>query len=147
MVSGNSPVRLRFHLCRPMHAAIAALIALATASLVHAQPAERGAVPHASATLSVSGEGFRHGVVTAANPYGADAGAKILEAGGNAIDAAVAITYALNVVEPQNSGIGGGGFMLIYLAKTGRLIAIDSREKAAAGAARAMFDGVPSASL
>ena len=147
MVSGNSPVRLRFHLCRPMHAAIAALIALATASLVHAQPAERGTVPHASATLSVSGEGFRHGVVTAANPYGADAGAKILEAGGNAIDAAVAITYALNVVEPQNSGIGGGGFMLIYLAKSGRLIAIDSREKAAAGAARAMFDGVPSASL
>jgi gamma-glutamyltranspeptidase / glutathione hydrolase len=152
MISGNSPVRL----FRPMHAVIMALIAIAAAvpgcagtdersALLHSVP-EHGP-GHRSGALNVAGEGFRRGVVTAANPYGAEAGAKILEAGGNAVDAAVAITYALNVVEPQNSGIGGGGFMLIYLAKTGTIFAIDSREKAAAGATRAMFDGVPSPSL
>jgi gamma-glutamyltranspeptidase/glutathione hydrolase len=88
------------------------------------------------------GKGHRQGVVTAANPYGAEAGAKILEAGGNAIDAAVAVAYALNVVEPQSAGIGGGGFMLIHLARSGRTFAIDSRERAPAGATPAMFEGL-----
>ena len=82
-----------------------------------------------------------------ANPFGAEAGAKILEQGGNAIDAAVAIAYALNVVEPQSAGIGGGGFMMIHLAATGQTFAIDTRETAPAGAARDMFVGVPNASL
>lgn len=96
---------------------------------------------------SWAGKAFRQGVVTAANPYGAEAGAKILEQGGNAIDAAVAIAYALNVVEPQSAGIGGGGFMIIHLAKIGKTFAIDSREKAPALATPDMFVGVPSASL
>jgi gamma-glutamyltranspeptidase/glutathione hydrolase len=86
-------------------------------------------------------------VVSVANPYGAEAGAQMLEKGGNAIDAAVAIAYALNVVEPQSAGIGGGGFMMIHLASTGQTFTIDSREKAPAGATRDMFVGVPSASL
>jgi gamma-glutamyltranspeptidase / glutathione hydrolase len=96
---------------------------------------------------SWAGKAFRQGVVAVANPYGAEAGAKILERGGNAIDAAVAIAYALNVVEPQSAGIGGGGFMMIHLARTGETLTIDSREKAPASAARDMFVGVPSASL
>ncbi|MCU0965900.1 MAG: gamma-glutamyltransferase [Burkholderiaceae bacterium] len=92
---------------------------------------------------SWTGRAFRQGVVTAANPFGAEAGAKILEQGGNAIDAAVAVAYALNVVEPQSAGIGGGGFMMIHLAATGQTITIDSREKAPAGARRDMFVGMP----
>ena len=99
------------------------------------------------ASLSPSGTAFRGGVVTAANPYGAEAGAKILEQGGNAIDAAVAITYALNVVEPQSAGVGGGGFMMIYLASTHETFFIDTREKAPAGATPDMFVGVPNATL
>ena len=98
----------------------------------------------------VAGQGFRHAVVSVANPYGAEAGARMLEAGGNAVDAAVAIAYALNVVEPQSAGIGGGGFMMIHLAhsgRSGRTFAIDTREKAPAGATPDMFVGVPNASL
>jgi gamma-glutamyltranspeptidase/glutathione hydrolase len=94
-----------------------------------------------------AGHAFRQGVVSVANPYGAEAGAKILEQGGNAIDAAVAIAYALNVVEPQSAGVGGGGFMMIHLAATGETFTIDTRERAPAGATRDMFVGVPSASL
>ena len=90
---------------------------------------------------------FDQGVVSAANPYAAEAGARMLEKGGNAVDAAVAIAYALNVVEPQSAGIGGGGFMLIHLANGHRTVAIDSREKAPAGATPGMFDGIGNASL
>jgi gamma-glutamyltranspeptidase/glutathione hydrolase len=88
-----------------------------------------------------AGKGFRQGVVSVANPYGAEAGATILEQGGNAIDAAVAVAYALNVVEPQSAGIGGGGFMMIHLAATGETFTIDSREKAPAAATPDMFQG------
>jgi len=94
-----------------------------------------------------AGKAFRQGVVTAGNPYGAEAGAKMLEQGGNAVDAAVAIAYALNVVEPQSAGIGGGGFMMIHLAATRQTFFVDTREKAPAGATRDMFVGVPQASL
>ena len=94
-------------------------------------------------SASWAGTAFRKGVVAVANPYGAEAGAQMLEQGGNAIDAAVAIAYALNVVEPQSAGIGGGGFMMIHLASTGHTFAIDSREKAPAAATPDMFVGVP----
>jgi gamma-glutamyltranspeptidase/glutathione hydrolase len=94
-----------------------------------------------------SGEAYRGGVVAVANPYAAEAGARILARGGNAVDAAVAIAYALNVVEPQSAGIGGGGFMLIHLAHRDRTFVIDTREKAPAGATPDMFVGVPNSSL
>jgi gamma-glutamyltranspeptidase / glutathione hydrolase len=128
--------------------ALAAVFALSAATCAQAddrhKPRERVTPLGLPAN---NADGFKKGVVTAANPYGAEAGAKILEAGGNAIDAAVAIAYALNVVEPQSAGIGGGGFMLIHLAKSGKTFAIDTREKAPAAATNNMFVGVPQASL
>lgn len=63
----------------------------------------------------------------------------MLAEGGNAIDAAAAVQFALNVVEPQSSGIGGGGFMMIYLAQTGETVIVDSREQAPAAARADMF--------
>jgi gamma-glutamyltranspeptidase/glutathione hydrolase len=75
----------------------------------------------------------KHGMVAAEHPLAADAGVKILKAGGNAIDAAVATALAVGVANPSSCGIGGGGFMLIYIAKTGNIYALDYREKAPRG--------------
>ena len=81
------------------------------------------------------------GVVSAADPRAAAAGVEILRRGGSATDAAIATMLALNVVEPQNSGIGGGGFFIRSDGKTGRLAAIDGRETAPAAADPHWFYG------
>ncbi|MEI7474013.1 MAG: gamma-glutamyltransferase [bacterium] len=73
---------------------------------------------------------FSQGVVVSKNEIASKVGADILAKGGNAIDAAIGTGYTIGVVEPQGSGIGGGGFALIYLAKTKKLIAVDFRERA-----------------
>ena len=69
-------------------------------------------------------------MVSAADPRAAAAGVEILRKGGSATDAAIAVMLALNVVEPQNSGIGGGGFFLRSDGRTHRLASIDGRETA-----------------
>ena len=91
------------------------------------------------------GQAFKGGVVSVSHPLAAKAGADVLARGGNAIDAAAAIQFVLNVVEPQFSGIGGGGFMMIHLAKKDKTFAIDGREKAPAAATPTQFvlSGVP----
>ena len=84
--------------------------------------------------------GFRGGVVAVAHPLAAEAGARMLRSGGNAIDAAAAIQFALNVVEPEFSGIGGGGFMMIHLAKgKGHTFVVEGRERAPATADTTLF--------
>ncbi|MGE0657956.1 MAG: gamma-glutamyltransferase family protein, partial [Reyranellaceae bacterium] len=85
-------------------------------------------------------------MVAAANPVAAQAGLDVLRQGGSAIDAAIAVQMALNVVEPQASGIGGGGLMLYFDAANRRLHYYDGRETAPAGATAGMFlgeDGKP----
>jgi len=67
-------------------------------------------------------------MVVSAHPLATKAGIRILQQGGNAFDAAAATALALGVVEPGSSGIGGGGFFLLYIAKENRYIMIDARE-------------------
>lgn len=69
-------------------------------------------------------------MVVAAHPLAAEAGIKMLEDGGNAFDAAAATALMLGVVEPGSSGIGGGGFFLLYIAKEDRYVMLDARETA-----------------
>ncbi len=70
------------------------------------------------------------GMVVAAEPLATRAGVTMLSKGGNAFDAAAATALALGVVEPGSSGIGGGGFFLLYIAKENRYVMIDARETA-----------------
>jgi gamma-glutamyltranspeptidase/glutathione hydrolase len=79
--------------------------------------------------------------VSAADPRAAQAGQDILRKGGSATDAAIAMMLALNVVEPHNSGIGGGGFLMHHDGATGALESIDGRETAPAAAKPDRFMG------
>jgi gamma-glutamyltranspeptidase/glutathione hydrolase len=79
------------------------------------------------------------GVVTSADPRATLAGQEILRAGGSAADAAMAMMLTLTVVEPQSSGIGGGGFLIHHDARTGLIDTIDGREKAPAAATANRF--------
>jgi len=80
-----------------------------------------------------------NGVVAAAKPEASQVGVEILKKGGNAVDAAVAVGFALGVLEPNASGLGGGGFMLIRMADTGKTVVIDFREVAPSKAKPDMF--------
>jgi len=90
--------------------------------------------------------------IASAHPLATAAGHEILEQGGNAFDAAVAVAAALGVVEPYSGGLGGGGFWLLHRAEDGRDVMLDLREVAPAAATPDMFldakgKPVPRASL
>lgn len=80
----------------------------------------------------------RHAMVVSSEPFASEAGLEILRAGGNAVDAAVAVGFALAVTHPEAGNIGGGGFMLVRLAG-GESVVVDYREEAPAGASRDMY--------
>ncbi len=82
-------------------------------------------------------------MIVAANPLASEAGARILDAGGSAADAAIAALLVLNVVEPQSSGIGGGAFALVHSG--GKLTSWDARETAPGSVTPDLFleDGAP----
>src|SRR5207248_8464214 len=83
------------------------------------------------------------GMVTAMHPLAAAAGLEMLRAGGNAVDAAVATAFAIGVVEPAMSGVGGVAAMLIYVAKEGRTVVVDGSSTAPAAAREDTFELAP----
>ena len=84
-------------------------------------------------------------MVAAADPLAVEAGLEMLRRGGSAIDAAIAVELTLGLVEPESSGVGGGGFLIHYRASDEAIDAFDGREWAPAGATPDMFlvDGKP----
>ncbi|CAK8739484.1 Glutathione hydrolase proenzyme [Sodalis praecaptivus] len=82
-----------------------------------------------------------HGMVASVDKTATEVGVAILRQGGNAVDAAVAVGFALAVTHPQAGNLGGGGFMLLR-TPAGQTVAIDFREMAPQGATRTMFIGV-----
>jgi gamma-glutamyltranspeptidase/glutathione hydrolase len=83
--------------------------------------------------------GAHNGLVVAQEERAARIGIEILDRGGNAVDAAVAVGFALAVTYPRAGNIGGGGFMVVHLTKDNRDLAIDYRETAPAAASETMF--------
>ena len=90
-----------------------------------------------------------HAAIAADHPAASRAGLEALKAGGNAVDAACATALALGVTVPHSSGIGGGGFAVVYLAKEKKVVTLDFREKAPAAIKAEMYfkDGKPDPKL
>lgn len=83
----------------------------------------------------------KHAALATASPYATQIGLAVLKGGGNAVDAAVAVAFALAVVEPQSGNIGGGGFLIYYDAGTRGIWTLDFREVAPAATTAAAFAG------
>jgi len=115
------------------------VVGLAALEGCHSAPAEPAWHRPAAPRLAFDGPGFDGGVVATSERLPAEAAAAVLRQGGNAVDAAAVAQFMLNVVEPQSSGIGGGGFMMIHLAASGETVIVDSRETAPAAASPDMF--------
>jgi gamma-glutamyltranspeptidase/glutathione hydrolase len=115
------------------------LILLVLALAVHAQEvSQSGLRLKAERPLVAQAERARNGMVASTHEIASQVGVDILKKGGNAVDAAVAVGFALAVVHPEAGNIGGGGYMLIRMAD-GRATAIDYKEMAPAAAHPGMF--------
>jgi gamma-glutamyltranspeptidase / glutathione hydrolase len=117
------------------------LFALAVVSAAPAALAdEAAAAKHAKPTAGPAHAAAVHkAAIASASPLASQAGREILAAGGNAFDAAVAVSAALAVVEPSSSGLGGGGFYLLHRQSDGYETMLDAREKAPGHASRDMY--------
>ena len=119
-----------------------ALVALAACQATPTDMAVAGTAAPVMATTPAP----TSAMVAAAHPLAVEAGLDILEAGGSAVDAAVAVQAALGLVEPQSSGLGGGAFLVVYDNTTGEVWAYDGRETAPSNAGTDLFkdaDGNP----
>src|SRR5690606_31567848 len=92
-----------------------------------------------SQTVAQPAAHARNGMVASEEAQATRIGVEILRQGGNAVDAAVAVGFALAVTLPESGNLGRGGFMVIKLADANRAVAIDYRETAPAAATRGMF--------
>lgn len=110
-----------------------AALSFGLAPAVHTAAAAQVATPARGAATA------NQGAIASAHPLATAAGLEVLRKGGNAFDAAVAVSAALAVVEPSGSGIAGGGMYLLHRASDGKNIVIDAREVAPAAATRDMF--------
>ena len=112
------------------------ILSLFFGSLVYAQvaPVARAPAIHPAQTVVA-----RNGLVVAQEERAARIGIEFLDRGGNAVDAAVAVGFAMAVTYPRAGNIGGGGFMVIHLARDNCDLAIDYRETAPAAASETMF--------
>jgi hypothetical protein len=142
MTSRFAPLALSLILAAPLHAQQAADSVAPEA----AGTAETGfaALPdRVQAALDAKAQGrpseAREWMIAAANPLAVEAGAKVLEAGGSAADAMIAVQSVLGLVEPQSSGLGGGAFLVWYDAESGALTTLDGRETAPLDATPQLF--------
>ena len=95
------------------------------------------AMPLAAGSVAVA----QHAALATASPYATQIGLEVMKRGGDAIDAAVAVAFALAVAYPEAGNIGGGGFLVYYEAATHSVWTLDFREVAPAAATRDMFSG------
>ena len=120
----------------------ASLVCVLAACAPQGQTGEEAETPIAAAsedTTPATSEPAFAGMVSAASPDAVEAGLRVLRAGGDAVDAAIAVQAALSLVEPQSSGIAGGAFMLRFDAQTGDITVYDGRERAPADATPELF--------
>lgn len=115
------------------------ILTLALLLMSTANPAVSGAAYEPDYTEENDVATAHEGMVVSAHPLASEAGYDVLAKGGNAMDAAIAMQYVLTVAEPMMSGIGGGGFMMVYEGQTGETSIINSRERAPGGADSEMF--------
>ena len=143
------------------HQAFATALLLCSASWAAAQQATDAIAPEAASQPAAGADAFgpltdaaraaldakaegrpvagQDWMVSAAHPLAVQAGARVLEAGGSAADAMVAVQTVLGLVEPQSSGLGGGTFLVWYDAGTGELTTLDGRETAPMAATPRLF--------
>lgn len=128
-----------------MRLAQTALAALAALSLAACQAVGLGGFAPAPSQVPAAHPPAHGPLVAAANPLAVEAGMAVLNRGGSAVDAAVAVQAVLGLVEPQSSGLGGGAFMMAYDASTHQITVYDGRETAPASATPELFyeDGKP----